>query len=147
VRVQPVGSWFQVDIDAGGAGLSADRELAGEMRVVAFDRDLLGDEPEFRVAVGVEHLFLHVVLDLRPVLVGQRPGPTVTFAHLQTMAVDAHLDVTPRGLAGVDPDLARPPRRLDDQVMACPGTESLAMGPDQESCVLRTDLEGASAGS
>src|SRR5262249_7010195 len=72
----------------------------------------------------------------------QRPGPTVTFAHFQTMGVHPHLDVTPGALARVDPDLARPPRRLDDQLVPCPGTESLATGPDQQSCVLRTDLEG-----
>src|SRR5262249_1786014 len=49
VRVQPVGSWFQIDVDAGRAGLSANREGAGEMGVVVFDQHLLGGKPELRV--------------------------------------------------------------------------------------------------
>src|SRR5262249_15504202 len=133
---------FEVDVDAGRPGLSADREVAGEMDVVAFDHDLLGRKPEFRVTIGVEHLLLDVALDVKPVLVRQRSGATVTFAHLQTMGVDPHLDVTQSGLAPVDSDLAGPPRRLDDQVVACSSTESLAMGPNNESRIPRTDLEG-----
>jgi hypothetical protein len=142
VRVQPVGSWFQIDIDAGRAGLSTYREVAGEMGVVVFDQDLLGGKPELGVAVGMEHSFLDVALDLQPVLVCQRPGPTVTFAHFQPSGVDPHFNVTSGRLAGVDPDLADPPRGLDDKIVACPGTESLTMGPDQEPRVLGTNLEG-----
>ena len=140
--MKSVGCWFQVDVDAGRAGLPADSEVASEMRIVLLDYDLLGREPEFGVAVGVEHLLLDVALDLQAVFVRQRLGPTMTFAHLQTMGVDPDLDVTQGQLARVDSDLARPPRRLDEQVVTGSSTESLAMRPDQESRILRTDLEG-----